>query len=384
MGADNQEGTEHWVLTCNGLPPTATAPRPVHRIPDGNDGGGTGHWVLTRHADVTAALTDQRLSITNTNVAQPPEIRTYDMHRYDHTVLDLEPPDHTRLRRLVVRRFSAREVDALRPRIQQIVDEVLGNAADNQADLVATVAFEVPIRVICAVLGIPGDACEEIIRKTDRSAFPPEPPMKLVYATLAGLIEVRRGRPAGDLISELAAAHAAGKLTDIELLHFGGMLFSATTKAAEHVIRNGMHVLLRHPGQLAELRNDATLLSAAVDEMLRHVGPSSAIARFALEDVEIGGVTIPKGSRVTLGLTAANHDPDAFAAPDSFDIHRAGGPGLAFGHGIHICVGARLAKVQTEITIGTLLRRFPRRILDWSAAATHVRHDRVTWMRRAI
>lgn len=379
-GGENREGTEHWVLTCNGLPPTATTSGPAHRIKDVQDHGGEEHWVLTRHADVTAALADPRLSITNTNVTLPAKSRTYNTDRYDQTLLDLEPPDHTRLRKLVVRRFSAKEVEALRPRIQQITDEVLSNAASNQADLVDTVALEVPVRVICEVLGIPGDACEEIIRKTDMSVFPPQAPMELVYGTLADLIETRRARPTGDLISELVTAHADGKLTDIELFHFGGMLFFAATKASVHPIRNGTHLILRHPGQLAELRSDPILLPPAVDEMLRHVGPSSAIARYALHDFEVGGVTIPKGSRITLGLTAANHDPDVFAAPDNFDIHRAAGSGLAFGYGIHLCIGARLAKVQTEIVIGALLRRFPERIRDWSAATTHVCQGQVRWM----
>lgn len=375
-------GAEFWVLTCAGLPMTATTPRPAHQIPDDDDPYGTEHWVLTRHDDVAAALADPRLSIMNSYAADA-DSPAYEGFRFRDTLLDLEPPDHTRLRKLATRTFSAKEMEALRPRVQAITDEVLDNAASRQADLVETVAFELPIRLLCEVIGVPDDACESFLREADMSAFPPNIPMDLVYRTLGDLIESRRAQPTDDLLGELVAANDGGKLTDDELINFGGLLIFATAKASIHLIRNGLHMIACHPDQFDELRRDPALLPSAVDEMLRNVGPSAVVARYALDDVEIGGVTIPKGSRVTLGLSAANHDPNAFTAPDSFDIHRAGGTGLAFGGGYHVCLGARLAKVQTEIVVGTLLRRFPEVVRDWSAATTHIRPDQVVWMDQA-
>lgn len=380
--AESPEGTEFWVLTCAGLPMTATTPRPAHRIPDDDDPYGTEHWVLTHHADVAAALADPRLSITNSYAADA-DSPAYEGFRFRHTLLDLEPPDHTRLHKLAIRAFSAKEMDALRPRAQQIADEVIDNAVSKNADVVETVAFELPIRLLCDVIGVPDDVGEIFLREADTSAFPPSIPMHLVYSTLADLIDARRVRPTGDLLSELVAANAGGNLTEDELLNFFGLLIFATAKASIHLIRNGVHMVARHPDQFDELHRDPALLPSAIDEMLRHVGPSAVVARYALEDVEIGGVRIPKGSRVTLGLSAANHDPDAFTAPGRFDIRRAGGTGLAFGGGFHVCLGARLAKVQTEIVVGTLLRRFPDVIRDWSAATTDIRPEQVVWMDRA-
>lgn len=382
VDAESPDGTEFWVLTCAGLPMSATTARPAHQIPDDDDPYGTGHWVLTRHADVSAALADPRLSITNSYAADA-DSPAYEGFRFRDTLLDLEPPDHTRLHKLAVRTFSAKEVEALRPRVQQITDEVLDGAESRRADIVETVAFELPIRLLCEVIGVPGDACEMFLRESDTSAFPPNIPMGLVYRTLAELIEDRRARPTGDLLSELAAANEDGRLSDDELLNFGGLLIFATAKASIHLIRNGLHMVACHLDQFDELRGDPTLLPSAIDEMIRHVGPSAVVARYALDDIEIGGVTIPKGSRVTLGLSAANHDPNAFTAPDDFDIHRGDGTGLAFGGGFHVCLGARLAKVQTEIVVGTLLRRFPEVIRDWSAATTQIRPDQVVWMDQA-
>lgn len=360
----SSDGTRYWVVNCGGLPEAATTPGPVRRMPDAEGTGEAGHWVVTRHADVVAALSDARLSSASPSAATPPGDPAYDEIRVDQTMTVMDPPDHTRLRKLVVQAFSAKRVDALRPRIQRITDEVLDAAERDRLDPVETLAFQLPIRVVCSVLGIPEAVCEDLIAKTDTSTFPPAVPMKEVYAALTGLIAERRARPAGDLLSELTAAHDAGRLTGTELLHFGGLLFSAGHTTTVPLIHAGVRTILNHPGQLTELRDDPALLPPAVAEIARHVGTAVPQPRYTLEDVEIGGMTIPHGSHVTVGIMAANHDPEAFAAPDRFDIHRSNDTSVAFGYGIHSCLGARLAKIETEIAIGTLLRRHPRLLPD--------------------
>ncbi|HLX49674.1 MAG TPA: cytochrome P450 [Streptosporangiaceae bacterium] len=346
---------------------------PVRRVaaaaqsPDGIE-----RWVVTGYAEAVAALSDPRLSTqrayeagagSQVNCADAGTQAT-DGNRMRQTMLTAGPPDHTRLRKIVVRAFSATRIEALRPRVQQIAGELLDALAardEDPVDLVETFALPLPVRVICEILGVPRDQCDRLLK----SAGLPGPhrgivvPVDAISATLAELIAARRRQPADDLLSTLTAAHEQGRLSDTELINTAVLLFAAAHHNTAILITRGVLTLLQHPQQLAEVRSGATHVSSAVDELLRHHPPAVAVPRHALEDVEIGGVAIPGGSYVQIVLAAGNRDPAVFTAPDSFDIHRAGGEGLAFGHGIHSCLGTRLAKLEGEVAIGTLLRRFP-------------------------
>ncbi|MQA06707.1 MAG: cytochrome P450 [Streptosporangiales bacterium] len=274
-----------------------------------------------------------------------------------HTMIAVDPPDYTRLRKLVVRGFSATRVEALRPRVQEIADELLDAAASrDDVDLLEALAFPLPVRVIADVLGVPSDIRDRLIAEAGAASMVP---MDAVATEMTALIEAGRATPTDDLLTELVAAHGDHQLTDVELVQMAGILFAAGHVTTVHLILGGVRTLPRHPAQLAELRRDPALVPHAFDELLRHVGPVPAISRYALDDVAIGGVTIPRGSHVTVALTTANHDPAAFTDPDTFDIHRNGTQDVAFGHGIHFCLGARLAKLEAEVAIDTLLCRFP-------------------------
>lgn len=346
---------------------------PVRRVaaaaesPDGAE-----RWVVTGYAEAVAALSDPRLSTQRAYEAgagaqvscADAGTQATDGNRMSQTMLTAGPPDHTRLRKIVVRAFTAKRVEAFRPRLQQIAGELLDALAtrgEDPVDLVETFALPLPVRVICEILGVPRDHCDRLLKTAGR----PGPhrgivvPADAITATLAELIAARRRQPAGDLLSTLAAAHEQGRLNDTELINTGVLLFAAAHHNTAILIARGVLTLLQHPRQLAELRSGATPVASAVDELLRHHPPAVAVPRRALDDVEIGGVAIPSGSYVHIVLAAGNRDPEVFAAPDTFDIHRASGEGLAFGHGIHACLGTRLAKLEGEVAIGTLLHRFP-------------------------
>lgn len=348
-------------------------PEPVRRITAAAESPeGIERWVVTGYDEAVAALSDPRLSTqrayqagagTQVNCADA-GAQAPDGDRMSQTMLTADPPEHTRLRKIVVRAFSAKRIEAFRPRLQQIAGELLDTLAargDDPVDLVETFALPLPVRAICEILGVPRDQCDRLLQ----SAGLPGPhkgivvPADAVSATLAELIAARRRQPADDLLSTLAAAHEQGQLSDTELINTAVLLFAAAHHNTAILITRGVLTLLQHPEQLAELRSGAMHVSSAVDELLRHHPPAIAVPRHAVEDVEIGGVAIPGGSYVHVVLAAANHDPGRVADPDSFDIHRAGGEGLAFGHGIHSCLGTRLAKLEGEVAIGTLLQRFP-------------------------
>lgn len=342
---------------CGQLLDFVTETGPVRRI-SGADGD-VERWLVTRYADVRAALANPRLSSTRayTDDLMDP---AHDAGSLEHSMIAVDPPDHTRLRKLAVRAFSAAKIEALRPRVQQLTDELLdaavNDAADGVVDVVAALAFPLPVRVISEILGVPEDVRERLLANGDSSGMVP---MDVVSEAMTELIQARRGRPSDDLLGDLVTAHEAGRLSDAELTSMAVMLFAAGHVTTVHLIRTGVVTLLDHPDQVADIRREPSLLAAAVDELLRHAGPVPAVARYALDDTEVGGVTIPRGSHVTVALTTANHDHDEFANPDAFDVHRDGGVDVAFGHGIHFCLGARLAKLETEVALGTLLRRFP-------------------------
>ncbi|MEU4833025.1 cytochrome P450 [Streptosporangium sp. NPDC023615] len=289
----------------------------------------------------------------------------------DRNLLNSDPPDHTRLRRLLSRAFTPRRTESLRPRIQEIADGLVDAMAGRErADLLDEYAFPLPIVVICELLGIPaGDRddfrawsttlvsaalTEEDVRR--RSAANRD-----IHAYFAEIIAARRAEPRDDMVSALVSARDERELlSEPELISALTLLLVAGHETTVNLIGNGVLALLTHPGQLRLLRERPELLPSAIEEFLRYEGPvERATLRFAAEDMEIGGVAVPRGSVVHVALGAADRDPRAFTAPDVLDITRADNHHLAFGHGIHFCLGAHLARLEGRIAFETLLRRLP-------------------------
>ncbi|MEU6066474.1 cytochrome P450 [Streptomyces sp. NPDC047082] len=339
---------------------------PVHRI-TGPDG--TPAWLVTRYEDVRAALGDERLSLDKTHAtagtykgfALPPAL--------DANLLNMDPPDHTRIRRLVARAFTPRRVDHLREPIRRTADRLLdGFGPHGTIDLVAAYAAPLPITVICDLLGVPDEHRLDFRIWTDTLVAPdparPEAGREAVVAMvgyLTRLLADKRAEPADDLLSDLIAVRDEGdRLTEDELMSLAFLILFAGYENTVQLIGNAVLALLRHPEQLAALRKDPAQLPSAVEEFARYEGPALfAIRRFPTEDVTIGGVTVPAGETVWVSLSAANRDPARFPDPDRLDLGRDASGHLALGHGIHYCLGAPLARAETEIAVGALLERFP-------------------------
>lgn len=354
---------------------------PVHPVVFGEDFASC-RWLVTRYADVKAGFGDPRLSSQvlmplreKVDVDSLP-LTVRAMRRADallgRAMANVDPPDHTRLRALLVRAFSAKRMDALRPRVEQVTDELLDAVGGRAAfDVVASVAYPVPIQVLCELLGVPPEE-GKVFRAAARvlSGFLPDDAAALECIRsldafedyIRGLIVERRARPSDDLLSDLIRVQEGeSRLTDEELVAMAALMIFAGHETTLQLIANGVLALLTNPDQLMRLRANPDLLPNAVEETLRFDGPANpGLHRYVLADVEIGGVTIPAGSHVMLGTASANRDPAVFDSPDSFDVtRRFPAPPLAFGFGLHYCLGARLAKIEGEVVIGALLRRFP-------------------------
>ncbi|WP_333746346.1 cytochrome P450 family protein [Streptomyces sp. IBSBF 2950] len=339
---------------------------PVHRIagPDGQPA-----WLVTRYDDVRAALADPRLSLDKTNaregnyrgLALPPAL--------DANLLNMDPPDHTRLRRLVGRAFTTRRVEQLRTPIRATADHLLDAlGTQGTTDLITAYAAPLPIAVICELLGIP-ESHRRDFRSWTNALIAPDPsrPRAAKEAIVAmlgffgDLMAHKRRSPADDLLSDLIAVRDADddRLTEDELMSLAFLILFAGYENSVQLIGNAVLALLQHPDQMAALRKDPAQIAAAVEEFARHDGPALlAIRRFPTQDVTIGGVTIPAGDTVLVSPAAANRDPDRFADADRLDLGRDAAGHLAFGHGIHYCVGAPLARTETEIALTALLDRF--------------------------
>jgi cytochrome P450 len=344
------------------------AESPVCRVRQEN---GLETYLVTRYEDAKRALSDPRLS-KNPEVGAATLVAAGEQTYRSATValaggmLGVDPPQHTRLRRLVSAAFTPRRVEALRPRVQQITDGLL-DAVDgrHEVDLMDALAVPLPIMVICELLGVPAADRNDFRRWTNASLLPYGRAEQLDGARalreyFAALIEARRDRPTDDLISALVTASAEDRLSEDELLANAVLMFVAGHETSVNLLGNGVLALLNRPELWRMLRDDPGLLPQAVEELLRYDGPvERATMRFAAEDVEIAGVSIPQGSLVAVVLAAADRDPERFADPNTVDLHRRENAHLAFGHGIHYCLGAPLARMEAQIAIGTLLRRFP-------------------------
>jgi cytochrome P450 len=347
-------------------------------------------WVLTRHTDVMAALHDPRLSAAGMgwDVSDPPdgqrEVLTSMFRSLSRWMGFLDPPDHTRLRGLVHREFTPRVIEAPRPHTQQIVDHVLETVREaGSMDVIRDLASPLPVIVIAEMLGLPIEDRERLKRWSDDLArfvgqfdFPREQLPQLVrslvdlMAYLRGVVAERR-RPGNDLISGLLTAEETGDgLDEDELLANCVLLLFAGHETTTDLIGNGLAALLRHPVQLEKLRADPSLIGGAVEELLRYDCPAQLTVRVARDAVEIGGKRITEGQSVILMLGAANRDPAQFPEPDRLEITRQENQHLAFGYGIHFCLGAALARLEGQIAIGTVLRRLP---------AIHLATDTLEW-----
>jgi len=297
---------------------------------------------------------------------------------YSTQVLSItDPPVHTRLRRLLVASFTPRVVERLRPRVEELIGELLDDIDGPTADLLGDFAYPLPALVIGELLGVPREDQPSFTRwSADLVAFVgtgATDPARAVTAEqsmaefrdyLGPLIHARRQRPTDDLLGLLAApSRDVDRLTDDELIATCVTLLFAGHETTANLIGNGLLALLRHPGQLAVLHDDASLMTGAVEELLRYDSPVQRNRRRAVSDVELGGRHIRQDDRVLAFLGAANRDPGMFDEPDRLDVRRAAGRHMAFGHGIHYCVGAALSRLEAPIALDALLRRWPRMAL---------------------
>jgi pimeloyl-[acyl-carrier protein] synthase len=345
---------------------------PIHWNPPG-------FWLITRYADALTVLRDPRIG--------HPKVRTaeYTAHLYQqgqlspielllgHWIISKNPPDHTRLRRLVSKAFTPSVIEGLRPQIQALADSLIDQVEGHETfDLMAEVAYLLPVMVIADLLGVPS---------ADRKRFkqwshdlvgvidiaPNIEAMQRGNAAIQkfidyfrDLITERRSQPQKDLLSALIAVHDEGEqLNELELVTNCILLLVAGHETTMNLIGNGMLALLRHREQLTKLHDDPTLIGSAVEELLRYESPVQFFGRTANEDVSIGGKILKRGQGIFILPGAINRDPEQFSEPDQLDLSRSDNPHLAFGYGIHFCLGAPLARIEGEIAIRTLVQRLP-------------------------
>ncbi len=338
--------------------------------------GPLGYWVLSRYADIAAVLRDPRFgvgvdeaSLMLAMTQDGPGIAT--MVELSRWMLFRDPPDHTRLRGLVSKAFTPRALEAVRPRVVEIVKGLVDNIAGRgEADLITDLALPLPVTVISELLGLPIEDHAQAREWAEAIAQALDPVVTEEHATRAdravaglaayigGVVAERRRDPGPDLLSRLIEAEdGAGHLSEAELISTVSLLFGAGHETTRNLIGNGMLALLRNPGELRRLREDPSLIRSAVEELLRYDSPVQLAGRGARADVVIGGERIAAGEPMMLLIGAANRDPAQFPDPDRLDIGRQDVKMLSFGGGIHFCLGAMLARTEAQVAIGTLLAR---------------------------
>jgi cytochrome P450 PksS len=331
-------------------------------------------WLVTRYEDVAAALKDSRLAKDRQAVGSVGKANELWMPGFlkplQRNMLDLDPPDHTRLRALVHKAFTPRLVEQLRARIEALCDQLLQMPMrTGRTELVGEYALPVPATIIADLLGVPPAdrhrfhrwSSQIVSSSTPRDFVLALPSVVLFLRYLRSLVARRRAEPRDDLISALVQAEEAGeRLSTDELLAMVFLLLVAGHETTVNLISGGTLALLEHPDQLARLREDGRLLPLAVEEVLRFTSPVElATERYAREDLSIAGTTIPQGDLVLAAIGSANHDERRFTDPEALDIAREPNPHLAFGQGVHYCLGAPLARLEGQIALGTLVQRFP-------------------------
>jgi len=335
------------------------------------------YWVVSRYAEVRQVVHDPRFSRADFRARAHAVLGESPLARVlNGFLLFRDPPDHTRLRRLISQVFTPKAVARLRDQVQQVVDGLIERAAiDGDIDLIAEVAYPLPVQVICALLGVPEadhtrfrawsagllEGMEAISNPQPEAIARGNAAVEVIVAYFRDLVAQRRAAPTDDLISDLIAARDGNdRLSEHELLATCALLFFAGHETTVNLIGNGMLALLRHPDQLKLLRYQPELIANAVEELLRYDSPIQRTFRLAAEDVQFGNQRIRAGDQVMVMLGAANRDPRRFADPDRLDVLRAdASQHLSFGGGIHYCVGAPLARMEAQVALTTLLQRLP-------------------------
>ncbi|MGW0334169.1 cytochrome P450 family protein [Streptomyces sp. NPDC003011] len=340
-------------------------------------------WIVTRHADVREVMSNPLLSkdvhearrLLDTHAPNPASKQAFGRMLGEH-MLNTDPPDHTRLRKLIAGAFTNRQVEKLRPGIVKTADDLLDRLAGrDEFELINDYAFPLPLAVICELLGVPEADRADFQRwsyslvtdsatiglASDEGASQSTDDAASLTNYLLWLLGQKRTEPADDMLTMLVQAKdEKGMLSESELVSMAFLTLVAGHETTVNLIGNGMLALLRNPDQLAALRADPKLYPGAVEEFLRYDGPgNTAMMRHSTEPVEVGGTLIPAGEFVLAVLTSANRDGARFTDPDRLDVTRPVGGHVGFGHGIHYCVGAPLARLEGEIAFERLLTRFP-------------------------
>jgi cytochrome P450 len=341
----------------------------------------TDHWLVSRFADVNSLLRDRRFGRTYHHVAthaemgrpEEPDWHGPFWHLIRSGILDMEPPDHTRVRALVSKAFTPRMVEGMRQPIQQMMDALVDEVAGTgEFDLIATLAEPLPVAVIAELLGVPdedrhllrpwsADICGMYeLRPSEETAKTAVRASVAFSEYLRTLSRLRRAEPQDDLISALAQVVDEGeRLTEDELIGTCVLLLNAGHEATVNVTGNGWWSLFRNPAQLGRLREDMTLVPRAIEELMRWDTPLQMFERWVLEDSEICGVPVPKGAELGLLFGSANRDPTVFDRRDDLDVGREPNPHVSFGAGVHFCLGAPLARLELQTSFATILRRLP-------------------------
>jgi unspecific monooxygenase len=340
-----------------------------------------GYWCFCRHADVSALLRDRRFGRQILHVAsreslgwpEPPEYLAPFNALERHSLLELEQPEHTRLRALINRAFLSRQVERMAPRIEALANALIdGFAHEGSAELISAYATPIPIAVIAELIGAPVEMAPRLLDWSHRMVamyqFGATRAVEDAAANAAeeiaqfvrDLVQRRRKQPANDLITRLIEAEGqGGRLNEDELVATCVLLLNAGHEATVHALGNGVKAILEHGAGESIAGADANASELAVDELLRFDSPLHLFTRYALQDLEIAGVKLRQGDKIGLMLGAANRDPQVFAEPERLDLTRSPNPHLAFGAGIHFCIGAPLARLEMRIALPLLLRRLP-------------------------
>jgi cytochrome P450 len=356
-------------------------------LADGHDA-----WLVVRYEEAMAALNDPRLSKNmHAALASGSDVVAEGLPgpEFARHMLTVDPPDHTRLRRLVSAAFSPRRMEALRPQVQTITDDLLDDIAaqgpEARVDLVAEFAFPLPFTVICELLGVPHPNRAQLGREFTRLLVPTSTEAEYaaakqasdaVVGMLKDLVAAKQANPGDDLVSGLISARDGDeRLDNQELLSTIFQLMVAGHDTTASLIGNSVVALFRNPAQLSELRRDPDKIPAAIEELLRYDAPvPHATFRYSVEPVMLGGATIPAGAQVIICLAAANRDAGRYTDPESLEVDRAVSRHLAFGHGVHHCLGAPLARMEGHLALGSLLRRFPELALAVPSEDLHWAH----------